>query len=44
MAKNTILLIDDDENICTVVSLYLKKEGFNITVATDGVSGLAEFK
>lgn len=43
MAKNTILLIDDDDNICKVVTLYLKKEGFDISVANDGVSGLEMF-
>ena len=26
MAKNTILLVDDDENICKVIKLYLEKE------------------
>ena len=43
MAKNTILLIDDDENICKVVTLYLEKEGFDIRVAQDGRTGLDMF-
>ena len=43
MAKNTILLIDDDENICKVVKLYLEKEGLGIFVAEDGPTGLALF-
>ena len=29
MANNTILLMDDDENICKVIRLYLEKEGMN---------------
>ena len=43
MAKNQILLIDDDENICKVVKLYLEKEDMNITVANDGKTGLDLF-
>ena len=43
MAKNTILLIDDDENICKVVTLYLQKEDFDIKVAQDGQTGLNLF-
>ena len=43
MAKNTILLIDDDENICKVVTLYLEKEGYDIKVALDGRTGLDMF-
>lgn len=41
--KNVILLIDDDENICKVVKLYLEKEGLEILVAGDGKSGLELF-
>ena len=43
MAKNIVLLIDDDENICKVVKLYLEKEGFDIMVANDGQAGLDMF-
>lgn len=43
MAMNTILLIDDDENICKVVTLYLQKEDFDIKVAQDGQTGLNLF-
>ena len=43
MAKNTILLIDDDENICKVVTLYLQKEDFDIKIAQDGQTGLNLF-
>lgn len=43
MAKNRILLIDDDENICKVVKLYLEKEGLEILVANEGQEGLGLF-
>ena len=43
MAKNVILLVDDDENICKVVKLYLEKEGLEPLVANDGQTGLELF-
>lgn len=42
MPKN-ILVIDDDKNICEVIKLYLQKEGYKVTVAYDGQSGVDEF-
>lgn len=38
-----ILMIDDDENICQIVKLYLEKEGFAVTTANDGNSGIGCF-
>ncbi len=35
-----ILIIDDDENICQLVRLYLEKEGYRVSVAHTGASGL----
>jgi len=43
MTDNLILLMDDDENICKVIKLYLEKEGMNILTAYDGKSGLEIF-
>ncbi len=43
MVKNTILLIDDDENICKVIKLYLEKEGMDIHVAGNGKEGIDMF-
>ena len=37
---NKILLIDDDEELCDLVSEYLTVEGFTVEAANDGVSGL----
>lgn len=43
MIKNRILLIDDDDNICKVVRLYLEKENYEIAIAQDGRAGLKAF-
>ena len=44
MANNLILLMDDDENICKVIRLYLEKEGMTVEVAHDGATGLELFQ
>ena len=31
-----ILIVDDDENICELLRLYLEKDGFDTVVANDG--------
>ncbi len=43
MAKQNILIIDDDKNIREVVKLYLKKEGYEVTDAADGAIGVDLF-
>ena len=43
MAKSRILIIDDDENICKIVKLYLEKDGFEAVCAFDGKSGIENF-
>ena len=40
MAKNRILVIDDDENISKVIRLYLEKEGMEALLASNGRAGL----
>ncbi len=40
-AKNSILIADDDKNICELVRLYLEKEGYKLTSVYDGDSALA---
>jgi len=37
---STILLIDDDPDLLTLLSMILKKEGYRVEVAEDGESGL----
>lgn len=44
MAENRILLMDDDENICQVIELYLQKEGMHVTTAHDGKTGFGLFE
>jgi DNA-binding response OmpR family regulator len=39
--KNTILIIEDDENTQALIALYLEREGLQPIVATDGETGLA---
>ena len=43
MAKSRILIIDDDENICNIIKIYLEKEGYEAVVAYDGKSGIENF-
>ena len=38
-----ILVVDDDKNISEVIKLYLKKEGYDVSLAYDGKAGLEEF-
>jgi two-component system, OmpR family, response regulator CpxR len=37
---NKVLIIDDDEELCELVSEYLTVEGFEVTAVHDGESGL----
>jgi two-component system response regulator ResD len=43
MAKQNILVIDDDKNIREVVKLYLRNEGFEVAEAADGAIGVDMF-
>ncbi len=36
MENKKILIVDDDENICELLRLYLEKDGFDTVVANDG--------
>lgn len=40
--QSSILLIDNDQVLTAQLTRYLTSEGFNLTVCSDGVSGLAE--
>lgn len=40
MDNKKILIVDDDENICELLRLYLEKDGFNTVVANDGEQAL----
>ena len=41
--RQKILIIDDDENIAELISLYLTKEFFNVRIVTDGAQAMREF-
>lgn len=40
MAKKTILVVDDEENVSELLKLYLETEGFIVQVAEDGLKAL----
>ncbi len=42
--KQRILIVDDDENIAELISLYLTKECFETLIVHDGESALREYK
>ncbi|MCI2046325.1 MAG: response regulator transcription factor [Faecalibacterium sp.] len=44
MANEKILVVDDDQNICELLRLYLVKEGYAVTVANDGEAALAAYE
>ena len=44
MPKTTILVVDDDPNIQQLISLYLTKDGFDVTTASAGDEALKMFK
>ena len=44
MAKEKVLIADDDKNICELLRLYLAKEGYETVLAYDGEAALAAFE
>ena len=43
MAKK-VLVVEDDAHIAELLRLYLEKDGFEVTIATDGGKGISEFE
>ena len=39
-----LLIVDDDPNICDMLKLYFKNEGYKVETANDGIEGLSVFK
>lgn len=39
-----VLIVEDDRNIADLLRLYLEKEGYEVTIALDGVKGLEKFR
>lgn len=44
MDTTSILLIEDDPDICALVAIYLRKEGFRVDIATNAEQGLNLFQ
>lgn len=44
MPNEKILVVDDDNNICELLRLYLEKEGYIVKLVNDGVSAVNAFK
>lgn len=44
MARQKILIVDDDDNIAELISLYLQKEMYETAVASDGDEALKLYK
>ena len=44
MSKNNILIVDDDENIAELISLYLNKECYEAEIAASGTEALQLFE
>jgi len=43
MPIGKILVVDDDQNICELLRLYIEKEGFEVAIANDGRKALEAF-
>ena len=43
MANIKIMVVDDDQNICELLRLYLEKEGYSVVIANDGKQALELF-
>lgn len=44
MEEKKILVVDDDENICRLLKMYLDNEGFKVFIANDGAKALEFFE
>ena len=43
MESGKILVVDDDQNICELLRLYVEKEGYTVVIANDGRAALSVF-
>ena len=43
MSLGKVLVVDDDNNICELLKLYLEKEGYNVIVSHDGEEAVVKF-
>jgi DNA-binding response OmpR family regulator len=43
-AKQKVLVIDDEENVCELITLYFEKSGFEVLACGDGMEGMDMIK
>ena len=43
MSLGKVLVVDDDNNICELLKLYLEKEGYNVLISHDGDEAVVKF-
>ena len=43
MSQGKVLVVDDDNNICELLKLYLEKEGYGVVISHDGDEAVAKF-
>ena len=43
MSLGKVLVVDDDNNICELLKLYLEKEGYGVMVSHDGDEAVVKF-
>ena len=43
MSMGKVLIVDDDQNICELLRLYIEKEGYDTRIANDGKAALEVF-
>lgn len=43
MSMGNVLIVDDDQNICELLRLYIEKEGYDTRIANDGKAALEVF-
>ncbi len=44
MAKQRVLVVEDDPNVCELVTLYLEREGLNVECVHDGAEALTHIQ
>ncbi len=44
MALEKVLVVDDDQNICELLRMYLEKEGYHVIISNDGKEAVNKFR
>lgn len=44
MALEKVLVVDDDQNICDLLRMYLEKEGYSVIISNDGKEAVNKFR